>query len=128
LEIRTRRHEFRTVDFLLDSGANVTAIPTSAARDWDIPFSHKAIELEVRTALGRARQVVHPGDITVRVPGLEGREFIWPCHFVEHAGSPPSPVLGLAGVLQDLRIIFDGTYSQDAPYGSLILEELPRSQ
>ena len=127
LEIRTRHHDFRTVDFLMDSGAKVTSISAAAARDWHIPFSQKAIELELRTVLGRVRQRVHPGQITVRIPGLEGREFTWPCHFVEHKGSPPPQVLGLAGILQDLRIIFDGAHTQDAPYGCLILEELMRT-
>jgi hypothetical protein len=60
----------------------------------------------------------------VRVPGLEGREFIWPCHFVEPQGRPPAAALGLAGVIQDLRIIFDGTYALEARYGWLVLEEL----
>jgi hypothetical protein len=56
------------------------------------------------------------------MPGLHGWTFDWPCHFVAHQGPPPKAVLGLAGVLDDLRIILDGTYALEAPYGWLILE------
>jgi hypothetical protein len=31
-------------------------------------------------------------------------------------------LLGLDGVLDDLRLIFDGSYSIDNPYGQLVLE------
>jgi hypothetical protein len=62
----------------------------------------------------------------MRIPGIEGREFIWPCHFVRDVGSTSPGLLGLPGVLDDVRIIFDGAYSLEAPHGWLIVEEVLR--
>ena len=48
--------------------------------------------------------------------------FHWSCHFVEPPHAPYMALLGLDGVLNDLRLTFDGTYSLENPYGVLILE------
>jgi hypothetical protein len=120
---RNRHHEFKEIEFQVDSAANVTTIPIATAEAKRLPIPTNVIELEARTAVGKVRQRVHAGRLTVRVPGLVGREFVWPCHFVEAQGEPPPALLGLAGVLDDLRIPFDGTYALEAPYGWLVLEE-----
>ena len=92
------------------------------AREMDIPIPGNTIEINVETAAGSIRQIRHAGRIQGRIPGLHGWGFDWPCHFVVHKGTPPKAVLGLAGVLNDLRITLDGTYALEAPYGWLILE------
>jgi hypothetical protein len=56
------------------------------------------------------------------VPVLASRIFYWDCHFVEPPHAPYMPLLGLEGVINDLRMIFDGTYSIECPYGQLVLE------
>jgi hypothetical protein len=52
-------------------------------------------------------------------PGSEpfepGQNFYWNCHFVEPPHAPYTVLIGL-------RLIFDGTYSLEHPYGQLILE------
>jgi hypothetical protein len=78
----------------------------------------------LRPALGPfiSKQRVRLGKIGVRVPELTSRMFHWNCHFVEPPHAPHMALLGLEGVLNDLRLIFDGTYSLENPYGVLILE------
>lgn|SRR5262245_21129230 len=124
LLVRSRFGTFEPLRFQVDSAANVTSIPVTRARNSRIAIPAKTIEINVRTSAGTVRQRVHPGRITVRVPGLPGGDFSWPCHFVEQAGDVPTALLGLSGVLDDLRITFDGRYSADAPYGWLVLEEV----
>jgi hypothetical protein len=112
--------------FVVDSGAALTSMSVAKARRLGIALPRGAVELSVETAIGIMRQTRYPGRIQGRVVGLEGWTFDWPCHFVAHQGPAPKAVLGLAGVLDDLRIILDGTYALEAPYGWLILERRQR--
>jgi hypothetical protein len=124
IEVRVRDRSFRGIDVRVDPGSGMTTLSAARAVDLGIPFPHKALMLTVETAAGPVTQRRHPVRIVVRIPGLDSREFDWPCHFLQASGNAPQPLLGLAGVLDDLRITFDGTYSPEAPYGRLILEEL----
>ena len=124
---------FRPVKFVIDPGAGLTMLPVRVARQYRIPIPLQSTELMVNTAAGRVRQRAYASFLGIRVPGLPGRNFQWPCHFVEGpAGSTQAGLaknlLGLSGVVQDFRIIFDGTYSQESPHGWAILEELPASR
>lgn len=132
LLIRTTKG-FEPLQFLIDPGAVLTTIPASFARELGIPLPLKSTNLRVRTAGGTVWQKVYPVHLRVRIPAFAGREFVWPCHFVEPStGAADSEtlsraLLGLGGVLNDLRIIFDGGYALDAPHGCVILEEVSRS-
>jgi hypothetical protein len=122
LLVRTARGRFKPLDFLVDTGSSVTTIAVTKAERAGIVVPNKSLELDVQTGAGPLIQRRHPGHITVQVPGLEGWQFVWPCHFVEYEARPPIAALGLAGVLNDFRLTFDGSYALDAPYGWLILE------
>jgi hypothetical protein len=124
LEVRNRYHDFKALDFIVDSGATVTTLPASVAQENLISFPEKSMALSINTAMGQERLPVHAGPITARIPDLENRDFIWPCHFVEFQRDQPAGLLGLGGVLNDLRIYFDGTYALEAPYGWVVLEEV----
>lgn len=124
VQIRTGLRGFVETEFVVDSAAAITSIAVAKATQLGIPVPRKAVELGVETATGPARQVRHPGRIQGRIQGLEGWMFDWPCHFVAHRGPPPKAVLGLTGVLNDLRITLDGTHALEAPYGWLILERI----
>lgn len=122
LMVRTVSGRFEPLDFLVDPGANLTAISVARARRRDLAIPARTVALSVNTAVGTVIQHVHPGRITVQIPGIDGT-FSWPCHFVEHGpGIDPMPQLGLSGVLNDLRLTFDGTYALDARYGVFHLE------
>src|SRR5207244_6551464 len=116
LAIRTRLQELRELPFVVDSAAALTSIPISTAAELGMIIPRQSIEFTLETATGPARQFRHPGRIQGRIPGLEAWAFDWPCHFVVHRGAAPKAVLGLGGVLNDLRITRDGTYALDAPY------------
>ena len=83
---------------------------------------HKQTGLEIRAGLLQARIV-----------GLDGTDFTFPCFFLGDPDVPPSGVqtatpprklLGLSGVVDKVRIVFDGTPTPSALYGNLILETL----
>jgi hypothetical protein len=124
LEIRTREHRFEALEFIVDSGSNLTTIPVSVAKKYRLSLPARSIPLKIRTAAGSVARQVFAGQITARIPGLPGRDFTWPCHFVAGPVNESGHLLGLSGIVNDLRLIFEGTYSEDAPYGWLILEEL----
>jgi hypothetical protein len=111
-------------DFIVDPGCGVTSIPRLVAEEHGIPIPPRTAitKISVRSSTGSNMQRVRPGKIGVRVPGLSGRTFYWNCHFVEPPHAPYMSLLGLDGVLDDLRLIFDGTYSIEHPHGRLTLE------
>jgi hypothetical protein len=65
--------------------------------------------------------------IRVRVVGLDPSEFVFPCYFL---GDPDIPLvgaqnlLGLTGVITQVRLTFDGTASLVAPNGVVAVEKL----
>jgi hypothetical protein len=127
LLVGTRSSAFRAVEFIVDTGAGITTIAVVEAAGLHLSVPTKKAAYVVHTATGRAKQIRRPGRLCAKIPGLGERVFDWPCHFVEHEASAPKAVLGLAGVLDDLRITLDGTYALEAPYGWLILEEVGRA-
>jgi hypothetical protein len=123
LEVRNRHHGFESIEFIVDSGANITTIPISSARDRNLALPKRVFTLGVNTAAGPATQEVRAGRITVRVPGFSGRDFSWPCHFVADKDRELKALLALTEVIEDLRIDFDPTYALEAPHGWVVLEE-----
>jgi len=63
----------------------------------------------------------------VRIVGLDATEYSFPCYFVGDPNVPPPKprknLLGLTGVVNQIRLCFDGTWSVGAPHGSLIVEK-----
>jgi hypothetical protein len=112
------------VDFIVDPGCGISTMPRLLAEENGIPIPPRNTikEISVRLSTGTGVQRVRFGQIGVRVPGFSGRIFFWNCHFVEPPHAPYMSLLGLDGVLNDLRLIFDGTYSMESPYGQLIVE------
>lgn len=54
-------------------------------------------------------------------------KYVFPCYFLGDPNVPhpdPRNLLGLTGVINQVRLIFDGTASLAAPYGLLIVEKL----
>jgi hypothetical protein len=124
LLIQTSKPGFALVDFIVDPGCGITSLPRIVAeqRGIPVPSDVNIKTINIRTAAGSSKQRVRLGKIGVRVPALASRTFFWGCHFVEPPHSPHMALLGLKGVLNDLRLIFDGTYAIENPYGVLILE------
>lgn len=115
---------FCPVDFIVDPGCGVTSVLRILAEQLGIliPGRDTIRKVEVRSSTGPGVQRVRPGKIGVRVPGLVRRILYGNCHFVEPPHVPYAALLGLADVLDDLRIIFDGTCSIDHPHGQVVFE------
>jgi hypothetical protein len=124
LFVRAANGDLWPMRFVLDTASAVTLIPVANAREAGLSIPYRPVEFTIQTASGESRQRRRPGRIQGEVPGLEGLVFDWPCHFVEQQDLVLN-VLGLAGVLDDLRITLDGRYSLEAPHGWLILERQP---
>ncbi len=113
LRVRTRYGDYVSCRFIVDTGADFTAIPVTMAEREGIPFS--------RSQQGIAGGLV--GEVT-KYHGtfrlqLGGVEYEWPCDFLERvaSGSPGNatrqadqhlPVLGRAGFLDTHEFCTDG--------------------
>ena len=59
---------------------------------------------------------------------MDPTEFVFPCYFIGDPNNlPPAPprnLLGLTGVINQIRLTFEGTTSALAPWGILVVEKL----
>ena len=107
----------------------MTTIPAARAKLLGIPYPP-----DPRPNLHPAgtTEDIRVGQIRVRIVGIDDWEHSLPCYFV---GDPDGPLdwrtrrlrpnlLGLTGVVDRVRIIFEGTSSALAPHGLVALETL----
>jgi hypothetical protein len=121
LELWTNRGSWETARFRVDSGSEMTTMLANEARSLNLPIPRRPVPglalhgLEVRSGLLRARIV-----------GMDATEYVFPCYFL---GDPNVPVadsinlLGLTGVINQVRLTFDGPTALLAPYGVLVVEK-----
>ncbi len=130
LFIKTNAQTWEQVVFLVDPGSEITTMPSAQASLLDIPLpanpvpglQHAQTGLEIRS-----------GVLRVQVAGMDSTEYLFPCYFVgdpnqparpTHAAAVPRNLLGLTGVVDKVRISFDGKPAGAvAPYGNLIVEK-----
>jgi hypothetical protein len=65
--------------------------------------------------------------LRARIVGLDATEYVFPCYFLGDPNIPmadPKNLLGLTGVINQVRLIFDGTPSLAAPKGVLVVEKI----
>jgi hypothetical protein len=116
--------------FRVDSATDMTTMPAYRARQLGLPMpvnaaagvSHTQSGLEVRSGYLRAK-----------VAGMDQTEYAFPCFFLGDPNSVPDPktppartpknLLGLSGVINQLRITFDGDPTPGALYGNMIVEK-----
>ena len=120
--IKTDRGTWEPFPFLIDSGTEMTTMPAAEAKHQSLPMPKQPVSrltfqgLEVRSGLLRAQ-----------IPGMDATEYVFPCHFVGDPDARPTRarnLLGLSGVINQIRISFDGTPSPAAPSGVLVVEKL----
>jgi hypothetical protein len=121
LEIKTDRGTWGPFDFVVDPGTEMTTMLAREANKENIPIPKRPIPgrflqgLEVRSGLLRAR-----------IPGMDATEYVFPCFFLGDPNAPPARsrnLLGLTGVINQVRLTFDGTSSLAAPCGVLVVEK-----
>jgi hypothetical protein len=121
LTIKTARGVWEPFPFLVDSGTEMTTMPAAEAKREDLPIPKRSVPgltfqgLEVRSGLLRAQ-----------IPGMDATEYIFPCYFLGDPNARPvraRNLLGLTGVINQIRLTFDGTTSLVAPSGALVVEK-----
>jgi hypothetical protein len=121
LAIKTERGNWETVTFLIDSGTEMSTMPAADAKNRGLPLPQRPVSglqlqgLEVRAGLLRAR-----------IPGMDATEYVFPCYFLGDLKSGPArprSLLGLTGVINQIRLIFDGTPTSVAQRGVLVVEK-----
>jgi hypothetical protein len=122
LELKTDRGNWETVTFVIDPGTEMTTMPTADAQNRGLPLPKRPVSglnfqgLEVRSGLLRAR-----------IPGMDSTEYVFPCYFLGDPNSTPvrpRSLLGLTGVIDQIRLIFDGTPTPVAQKGVLVVEKI----
>jgi hypothetical protein len=127
LLIQTTARTWEQVIFLVDSGTEMTTMPAAQARLLDIPLPVNPVPglLHAQTGLE-----VRAGVIRVQVVGMDGTEYVFPCYFLgdpnKQAARPATAsrnLVGLTGVVDKVRLSFDGKATPAAPYGNLVVEK-----
>ncbi len=130
LRIKTNSQSLEPVNFLVDPGTAMTTLPAARAKQLGIPFPQKPVP---RLGITGKSAEVRAGLIRARVDGMDPTEYVFPCYFI---GDPdalfdpnqpprfPKSLLGLSGVVDKIRILFDGTPTATAPHGLMIIEKI----
>jgi hypothetical protein len=115
--------------FLADSGTEMTTMPAALAKQINLPLPPQAVSGAIHFQTGLA---IRSGYLRVQVVGMDGTEYVFPCFFLGDPDVPllsipgrpvPRKLLGLTGVVDKLRLCFDGTPGPGAPYGYLVVEK-----
>ncbi len=122
LSLKTNRGAWEQLPFRVDSGTEMTTMPAFEARKLDLPIPKKPVSNLVLYG-----QEVRSGLLRARVVGVDPTEFVFPCYFLGDPNLAPQTqarnLLGLTGVINQIRLIFDGTTSVQAPWGMLVVEK-----
>ena len=121
LEIKTNSGGWETVLFWVDSGTEMTTMPAQVAKERALPLPKRPV-----SGLTFQGREIRSGVLRARISGVDATEYIFPCYFI---GDPDTPMaarnlLGLSGVINQLRLTFDGTPSLVAPRGVLGVEKI----
>jgi hypothetical protein len=122
LEVKNNRGTWVPFEFVVDPGTEMTTMPAEEASKRDLPIPKSPVR-----GLAFRGQEVRGGLLRLRVPGLDATEYVFPCYFLgdpNTSTADPKNLLGLTGVIDKVRLIFDGTPSGAAKYGLLIVEQI----
>ena len=109
LLLKDRRGIWKPVAFLADSGTEMTIMPAAQAKQLDVPVPAAPVPGLIHNQTGLP---IRAGSIRVRVAGMDATEYMFPCYFLGDPYVPmadPKNLLGLTGVINQVRLIFDGT-------------------
>ncbi len=121
LDLKTNQGFWETATFRVDSGTEMTSMRAETAKKLNLPIPKRPVR-----GLSFQGQEVRPGLLRARVVGMDATEYAFPCYFL---GDPNVPLpnatnlLCLTGVINQIRLTFDGATSLVAPYGVLVVEK-----
>jgi hypothetical protein len=117
--------------FRVDPGTEMTSMPAALARSLDLPMPINPVPGGLDIS-GVTREV-RSGLLRVQIPGMDVTEYVFPCFFVGDPSAPVDPnqpprlprsLLGLTGVVDKIRIVFDGTVAAGFPHGRVTIEKI----
>jgi hypothetical protein len=121
LEVKTNQGTWKAFRFMVDSGTEMTTMSAAEAKDEGLPIPKRPVR-----GLTFRGQEARRGLLRARIVGMDATEYVFPCYFLGDPNVPaeaPKNLLGLTGVIDQVRLTFDGTPSGAAQYGLLIVEK-----
>jgi hypothetical protein len=116
--------------FRVDSATEMTTMPAYRAGQLGLPMPLHAVPGVIHAQSGLE---VRSGYLRAKVVGMDQTEYAFPCFFLGAPTSVPDPkappalmpknLLGLSGVVNQIRISFDGDPTPGALYGNMIVEK-----
>ncbi len=123
LELIESKFPISPMPFRIDPGASCSAISLKRAEELSLLRDEdKQIDLKSRTA-SEAETIrrIRIGVLVARIPKLRTNPFKWPIVFYPNWPATTPLLLGLAGVISDLNIEFNGTPNAMSEYGSVTI-------
>lgn len=129
LSLKTDKGIWVRENFLVDPGSELTTMPAREARQLGLPMPQRAAPGVRHHPTGL---VIRSGLLRVRIVGMDATEYVFPCLFLGDPDTPdpgrgvvaPGKLLGLSGVVDQLRLTFDGRPTPGALHGNLIVEKI----
>jgi hypothetical protein len=130
LRIKANSQSWEPVIFLVDPGTEMTTLPAARAKQLGIALPQKPVP---RLGITGKSAEVRAGFIRARVDGMDPTEYVFPCYFVGDPDAPfdpsrpprfPRSLLGLSGVVDKIRILFDETPTATASHGLMVIEKI----
>jgi hypothetical protein len=121
LEIKTDSGKWESIMFWVDSCTEMTTMPAAVAKSRNLPIPRRPIR-----GLTFQGQEVRSGLLRARIPGMDATEYVFPCYLLDDPDGSPARsrnLLGLTGVIKQVRLTFDDIPSMAAPCGVLIVEK-----
>jgi hypothetical protein len=121
LQLKTDKGKWETTLFVVASGTEMTTMWAADARDQDLPIPKRPVP-----ALTFQGHEVRSGLLQSRIVAMDATEYQFPCYFLADPSGPvprSRNLLGLTGVVNQIRLSFDGTPTLVAPFGVLVVEK-----
>ena len=127
LAVKTAQGGWEVLTFRVDSATEMTTMPAAEAKAFGLPYPKQPV-----LGLTMRGLDVRAGYLRARIVGMDKTEYFFPCYFLGDPDSPagsslaatsPRNLLGLTGVIDKLRLLFDGSPVPGAPHGLLIVEK-----
>jgi hypothetical protein len=129
LLIRDNSGLLKRETFRVDSGTEMTTMPAARGKALNLPMPRQPVFVDINGVKHEVRR----GIIRAQVNGMDPTEHVFPCYFLGDPDAPVDPqnlpmlprnLLGLTGVVDKIRITFDGKPSSAARYGMLVVEKI----
>jgi len=116
--------ERQTVSFRVDSGCSISTIGLAHARSLQLPIQGRRIQRRSVTAAGRVEVNALRGEFRFWLTeDQRAAPFVAPIDFEDNQPEGVPPLLGLKGIINQIRWKLDGRFRPDEPYGFCLLQD-----